>query len=157
MPPNYQCPLTLLLSPDHQMTFWLIVGHFQMKWSEVKSLSRVRLLWDPVDCSPPGSSVHGILQGRTLEWVDITFSRGSSRPRDQTRVSCVAGRFFTVWATEKSYKCGSYLLPFLLREQKSTFEVIITEPTWTMHLILFETLHMYPWESVYPQPMKREI
>ena len=50
-------------------------------------------------CSPPGSSVHGILQARTLEWVAIPFSRGSSRPRDQTQVSCIAGRFFTIWAT----------------------------------------------------------
>ena len=45
---------------------------------------------DPVDCSPPGSSVHGILQARTLEWVAISSSRGSSRPRDGTRMSCTA-------------------------------------------------------------------
>ena len=45
-------------------------------------------------CSPPGSLVHGILQVRVLEWVAISFSRGSSRPRDGTRVSCIAGRFF---------------------------------------------------------------
>ena len=45
-------------------------------------------LCDPVDCSPPGSSIHGILQARILEWVAISFSRGSSRPRDRTQVSC---------------------------------------------------------------------
>ena len=50
-------------------------------------LSRVLLFCDPVDCSPPGSSVHGILQARTLEWVAISFSRGSSWPRDQTPIS----------------------------------------------------------------------
>ena len=55
-------------------------------------------LCDPMDCSPPGSSVHGILQARVLEWVAMSFSRGSSRPRDQTQVSCLAGRFFTDWA-----------------------------------------------------------
>ena len=44
---------------------------------------------DPVDCSPPGSSGHGILQARTLEWVAILLFRGSSRPRDQTWVSCI--------------------------------------------------------------------
>ena len=55
-----------------------------------------------VDCSLPGSSVHGILQARTLEWVAIPFSRGSSRPRNQTWVSCIAGRFFTDWATRES-------------------------------------------------------
>ena len=52
-------------------------------------LSRVRLC-DPVDCSPPGSSVHGILQARILEWVAISSSRGSSRPRDGTYVSCIS-------------------------------------------------------------------
>ena len=52
-------------------------------------------LCDPVDCSLPGSSVHGILQARMLEGVAFPFSRGSSRPRDQTQVSCIAGRFFT--------------------------------------------------------------
>ena len=47
-------------------------------------------LCDPMDCSPPGSSVHGILQARIWEWVAISFSRASSQPRDQTRVSCVS-------------------------------------------------------------------
>ena len=45
---------------------------------------------DPMDCSPPGSSVHGILQARILEWVVVSSSRGSSRPRDQTRISYVS-------------------------------------------------------------------
>ena len=57
---------------------------------------------DPMDCSLPGSSVHGILQARVLEWVAISFSRGSSRPRDQTQVSRIAGRFFTLWATREA-------------------------------------------------------
>ena len=51
-------------------------------------------LCDPRDCSPPGSSVHGILQARILEWVAISFSRGSSRPRNQTQVSHIASRCF---------------------------------------------------------------
>ena len=51
-------------------------------------------LCDPMDCSPPGSSVCGILQARILEWVAISSSRGSSQRRDQTCVSCIAGRFF---------------------------------------------------------------
>ena len=50
-------------------------------------------LCNPMDCSPPGSSVHGILQARILEWVPIPFSRESSQPRDQTRVSCIAWDF----------------------------------------------------------------
>ena len=62
---------------------------------KVKLLSRVTLC-DPVDCSLPGSSVHGILQARILEWVTISFSRGSSRLRDRTRVSHIGGRCFNV-------------------------------------------------------------
>ena len=51
---------------------------------------------DPMDCRPPDSSVHGILQARALERSAISFSRGSSRPRDRIRVSCMAGGFFTI-------------------------------------------------------------
>ena len=54
----------------------------------VHSLSHVQLC-DPLDCSLPGSSVHGILQARILEWVAISYSRGSSQPRDRTYVSCL--------------------------------------------------------------------
>ena len=53
-------------------------------------------LCDPMDCTPPGSSVHGILQARILEWVVMPSSRGSSWRRDGTRISCIAGRFSTV-------------------------------------------------------------
>ena len=68
------------------------------------ALSRAQLC-DPMDCSPPGSSVHRISQARVLEWVVIFSSRGSSWPRDRTQVCCIAGGFFTIWATrEASYK-----------------------------------------------------
>ena len=53
-------------------------------------------LGDPMDCSLPGSYVYGNLQARTLEWVAIPFSRGSSQPRDRTQVSSIAGRLFTI-------------------------------------------------------------
>ena len=56
-------------------------------------------LCDTMDCSPPGSSVHGILQARILEWVAIPFSRGSSWPRNRTHIPCIASGFFTFWAT----------------------------------------------------------
>ena len=49
---------------------------------------------NPTDCNLPGSSVHGILQVRILEWLAFPYSKGSSQPRDWTRVSCIAGRFF---------------------------------------------------------------
>ena len=55
-----------------------------------------------MDCSPPGSSVRGILQVRILEWVAIPFSRGSSWSSDQTWVSWIVGRLFTIWATRET-------------------------------------------------------
>ena len=72
----------------------------------------------PMDCSLPGSSVHGIFQARILEWVTFPFSRGCSQSRDRTQVSGTAGEFFTSWATREAplqYKClllssGSTLL-----------------------------------------------
>ena len=62
-------------------------------------------------CSPPGSSVHGILQARILEWVARSSFRVSSQPRDQTQVSHIAGRFFTIWATREAL--SSLLAPNL--------------------------------------------
>ena len=56
---------------------------------------------DPMDCSLPGFFIYGIFQARILEWVTISFSRGSSRPRDWTQVSSIADRFFTVCATRE--------------------------------------------------------
>ena len=67
-----------------------------------KSLQFYPTLCDPMDCSLPSSSVHGILQARTLEWFVSPLSRGSSWPRDRTQVSCIAGRIFTVWATKEA-------------------------------------------------------
>ena len=61
-------------------------------------------LCDPIDCSLPGSSVHGIFQARVLEWVAISFSRRVSQPRDWTRVSRTVGRRFTIWATREAEK-----------------------------------------------------
>ena len=58
-------------------------------------------LCNSMDCSLPGSSIHGIFQARVLEWVAISFSRGSSLPRDQTWVSRIVGRLFTVWVTRE--------------------------------------------------------
>ena len=71
-------------------------------WTEMNWTELCPTLWDPMGFSLTGSSVHGILQVRILEWVAILFSRGSSWPRDQTRVSCTAGRFLTVRATREA-------------------------------------------------------
>ena len=80
-----------------------------------------------MDCSPPGFSVHGILQARILEWVAISFCRGLSRPRDQTQVSRITGRLFTIRATREAtarevpdFKIKKYFLLlnyFLIKRQ----------------------------------------
>ena len=73
------------------------------RWSIPGATSLTRscpTLCNPMDCSPPGFFVHGILQARILEWVAISFSRGSSWPRDQTQVSHIVGRRFNLWATK---------------------------------------------------------
>ena len=64
-----------------------------------------------MDCSPPGSSIHRIFQARVLEWVAIFFSRGSSLTRDQTQVSCIAGRCFTIWATREALTADQHYPP----------------------------------------------
>ena len=74
---------------------WVSVGGKVIALVTQSSLT----LCSPMNCSPLGSSVHRILQAIILEWIVIPFSRGSSQPRDQTQVSFIAGRFFTVWAT----------------------------------------------------------
>ena len=70
----------------------------EVKWSEVKVTQLCPTLCDPMDYT-----VHGILQARILEWIDFPFSRGSSKPRDQTQVSLIAGRFFTSWAIREAH------------------------------------------------------
>ena len=65
-------------------------------------------LCDPMDCSLPGSSVHGISQARILEWVAISFCQGSSWPRNQTQVSWIVSRFFTDWGR---VNCVNFFLP----------------------------------------------
>ena len=77
--------------------FYLIQTLSEVKWSEVTQSCLT--LCDPVDCSLRGSLIHGILQAGILEWIAISFSRGSSWPRDRTWVSHVTGRCFTIWAT----------------------------------------------------------
>ena len=69
------------------------------RWSEVAQSCPT--LCDPMGCSLPGPSVHGIFQAIVLEWIAISFSRGSSQPRDRTRVSRNVDRRFTIWTTRE--------------------------------------------------------
>ena len=65
-------------------------------------------LWDPIEGSLPGSSVHGILQARILEWAAMPFTKGSSWSQDRTQVSHIAGGFFTNWATREAYNIWNF-------------------------------------------------
>ena len=100
---------------------WLCDGH-GLPWKEnrlsagrsLASVAQLCLtLCDPMDCSLPGSSVHGIFQARILEWVAISYSRWSSQPRDRTRVSCTACRLFTFWTTKVKWKSLSCVRLFV--------------------------------------------
>ena len=84
------------------------ISGFRSYWRKLTTESESEVaqscptLCDPMDCSPLGSTAHGILQARILEWVAISFSRGSSQPRDQTQVSHIAGRRFNLWAIREA-------------------------------------------------------
>ena len=84
------------------------------------------ILWDPMDCSPPGSPVHRIA---------ISFSRGSSQPRDWTRVSCIAGRYLTLWATREAlWLPPTYVGPAAFKGDWHTWKAAVGRPGWFMRL-----------------------
>ena len=87
--------------PVHHQLPEFTQTHVHRVGDAIQPSQSCRTLCNPMDCSPPGFSVHEILQARILEWVAVSFSRGSSWPRDQTWVFCIAGRFFTIWATRE--------------------------------------------------------
>ena len=97
IPDHLTCLLRNLYA-DQEATIRTGRGTAEVKWNEVSQSCPT--LCDPMDCSLPGS-IHEIFQARILEWVSISFSRGSSQPRDQTQLSHIAGRFFTNWATRE--------------------------------------------------------
>ena len=92
--------------------FSFIEALFSRYESESEVAQSCPTLCDPIDCSIPGSSVHGIFQAVVLEWIAISFSSGSSQPRAQTQVSCIVDRRFTIWATKevyiKSHQAGTH-------------------------------------------------
>ena len=79
---------------------FILQSFYHLHWMLVKVAQSCPTLCDPMDCSPPGSSVHGILQDTGLG--NRPISRGSSQPRDWPQISCTAGRFFTNWVTRKA-------------------------------------------------------
>ena len=109
----------------------------------VKSLQSCLPLSDPMYCSPPSSSVHGILQARILEWVVMPSSRGSFWLRDRTRdscSSCIAGRFFTTEPPGKSWyqRSKSHIVPQI--DEKDKWHI--------SHLWSINKVNTYTWSEV---------
>ena len=108
--------------------------HFLLQCMKVKSESEVAqsclTLLDPMDCSLPGSSFHGIFQARVLEWVAFSFSRGSSQPRDRTHASCIAGGFFTAEPPGKPSFLNSFSWPSLNLSVASASFGTLTDTWW---------------------------
>ena len=121
------------------------MSDFYLKWSEVAQLCPT--LCNPMNCSLPGSSVHGIFQARILEWVAISFSRGSSQPRDRTLVFCVVGRRFTIWDTREAplHSKGD-----CKQDEKTTLRVgenIWKQSNWQINLQNIQTVHAVQYQK----------
>ena len=113
----YSLPLSTLMSYFSD-SLTLLTWWWFSRWVMSNSCN-------PMDCSLPASSAREILQARILEWVAISFSRGSSQPRNWTWVSCIAGRFFTNWAMREALTdiaSSSFTLPltFLWNPSRSS-------------------------------------
>ena len=113
-------------------------------------------LCDPVDCSPPGSSAHGILQARVLEWVAMPSSRRCSQPRDQTRVSCITGRFFTTEPPGKPISSSNYkqkqtnkqnplISITILKMSRSLHHCFHIATSWQIYIHSKHSLKLCPW------------
>ena len=81
-------------------------------------------LCNPMNCSLPGFSVHGILQARILQWVAISSSRGSSQSRDWTWLSCISGGFFTIWATREIWIHQKSLIDLMIDRHLGYYSIV---------------------------------
>ena len=99
---------------DHGVTESDMTEH-KHKWRLLVAQTCLTLC-NPMDCSPPGSSVHGILQARILGWVAIPLSRGTSQTRDRTLVSFIVGRFFTIWAERVGHDWAQAQISYTLMQ-----------------------------------------
>ena len=100
----------------YEKKFWICI----YCWICVLVCQSCLTLCNPMDCSLPGSSVHGISQAKILEWIDFSFSRGPSQHRYRTCVSCTAGRFFTTKPPRKQYTYGWFMLSFDKKQKKNS-------------------------------------
>ena len=118
-------------------------------------------LCNPIEYSLLGSYVHGILQARILDWVAIPFSRGSSRLRDQTRVSCITGRFFIIWGSREAiYVCMAYIYdnplqysclgnPMNRGAWQATVHTVAKSWTWLKRLSTEQNTHTHTHTHIY--------
>ena len=115
------------------------------------SLLSCPTLCDPMDYNLPGFSVHGIFQARILEWVAVPISRGSSQPRDRTRVSHIVGRFFTIWVIIDNYYINKN--PFLksVKWTGSLWPALSHHSlSWGMHVCVHIHTHSYLCTKRFP-------
>ena len=122
----------LLLTVDSETSLYVLI--VKVKWSEVAQSCPT--LCVPMDCSLPGSSIHGIFQARVLEWGAISFSRGSSLPGDWTQISHTAGRGFTVWATREALvkwgcKVKSWVILDLIKSLNLIKSFLLIDAQWS--------------------------
>ena len=111
------------------------------------------ILCDPMDCSLPGSSIHGIFQARILEWVAISFSRTSSQLRDWTRVSRIVGRHFSVWATREDKVLGNLIWEHLFcfcKDDRFLSQMAFSWSVWKLfhgnnaiNLLVWDYIHWF--------------
>ena len=125
---------------------------------EVKLLTCVRLFVAPVDCNLPSSSIHGIFQARLLEWVAISYSRGSSQPRDQTWVSRTADRLYHLThqgsrskmrpSTERDDQVVDLLLTFIDYRWSQFSIVFLKTPLREDPEVSLTLIHLIPWVAI---------
>ena len=99
-----------------------------------------------MDCSQRGSSIHGILQARILEWVAISFSRKSSQPSNQTWVSCIAGRFFTDWAMGEAFELWGNVQTLCLVSHFDNIQGV--PPAHNLHLVTYVQSTGWPLSQI---------
>ena len=118
----------------------------EVKWSGVAQSCPT--LCDPVDCSLPGSSLHGILQARVLEWGASSFSRGSSQPRNRTLVSRIPGRHFHLWATREALSnIGVFIKGVKMQKIFKMLNIYDFSAYWTVNWLVARTRSYLCWHS----------
>ena len=138
---DLQCCVSFMCTKKWSSHTYIWLNIYMCIYMKVLVIQLCLTLCGPMNCSPSGSSVHGILQTRILEWDAMSFSRGSSWPRDRTLVSYIAGRFFTIGATWGAHT--SIHIPFqilfpyrLLQNTEYSFLCYTVGPCWLSSLYI---------------------